>query len=101
MNYQVPIDVTADWAVYRVDTRSPFNSWVNWSNVLKFLAQGNNNTQVSCYTQAHTLHYTHTHTTHTPLYIISTGLVFAVPILDIICPSHVVLYSLGHSEVQC
>jgi len=28
---QVPIDVTAGWAASPVDTRSPFNSWVNWS----------------------------------------------------------------------
>jgi len=31
--YQAPIDVTARWSVSLVDTKSPFNSWVNWSNV--------------------------------------------------------------------
>jgi len=46
-------------------------------------------------------HTTQTQSQHTLLHIISTGLVFAVPILYIICPPHVVLYSLGHSKVQC
>jgi len=33
--YQVPIDVTAGWAVSSVDARPPFNRWVNWSSVSK------------------------------------------------------------------
>jgi len=27
--YQVPINVAAKWTVSPVDTRSPFNSWIN------------------------------------------------------------------------
>jgi len=43
---QVPIDVTAGWAASSVYTRSPFNSWVDWSNVGKVSYSRNNNTSV-------------------------------------------------------
>jgi len=87
-----PIDVTAGWAASPVNTRplnTILNSWVDWSNVSKFLAQENNsNTKMAPlriklgtfqlpgqfdYPTSHALHlpyYTHTHTCiHTQMHV--------------------------------
>ena len=68
--YQVPIDVTAGWAVSTVDTRSQFNSWVDCNNKVSWVgieAVLNLSTADQCpdHLAMLPLSLTHTHT-HTP-----------------------------------